>query len=302
MDYWKARNIELAHIQKSMRSDASYKGQITRLYNLVQEDIEKEIARDIGNFADRQGVSMVEARKLISKTDVEKFQDRAKQYVEEKNFSDQANRELRSYNVTMRTNRLELLEAKIHLNTTALANEEEYMLQNHLSKEFIKEYERQAGILEMTVPSQKQLARHAKVFVEAEFRGTTFSNRVWQSQRELQHGLENSLRRNIMLGENPRKTARELYEFVDETFVSKKYAADRIAITESGRLQTEAQRASMIDGDIEEYMFIAEPDACDDCQDLDGGIFKVKDMQAGTNANPIHPNCKCSTAGYVSRK
>lgn len=300
-DYWALRSKELNHIKKEMRSDAGYKGQLTRLYNLVQEDIEKDIARDIAGFAHREGVSMTEARKIISRTDVEKFSDRAAQYVRTRDFSDTANRELRAYNVTMRTNRLELLQSKIHLNTVALANEEEYMLQKHLSKKFIEEYKRQAGILEMTVPSGKQLERMATSFVEAEFRNTVFSERIWQNQKELQNGLENGLRRSIMQGQNPRVAARDLRELVSDEFANKKFAADRIAITETGRIQTEAQLKSFQDGGFDQYVFIAEPDACDVCAGLDGEVFNVKDMQPGENANPIHPFCKCSTAAYVER-
>lgn len=288
-DYWALRNQELNHIQDSMRSDSGYKGALTKLYGQVQEDIEKDILRDIERFAHREGVSMTEARKLINRTDVEGFSDRAAQYVRTRDFSDTANRELRAYNVTMRTNRLELLNAKINLNTVALANEEEYLLQRHLSKGFIEEYKRQAGILEMTVPSGEQLERMATSFVEAEFRNTVFSERIWQNQKELQNGLENGLRRSIMQGQNPRATARDLRELVSDEFKNKKYAADRIAITETGRIQTEAQKKSFEDGGFERYVFIAEPDACDDCGGLDGQDFKVKDMQPGENANPIHP-------------
>jgi hypothetical protein len=39
---------------------------------------------------------MSEAKLLIKKHDVEAFSSKAKRYVEEKNFSDEANRELKS--------------------------------------------------------------------------------------------------------------------------------------------------------------------------------------------------------------
>src|SRR5690625_3332212 len=209
-EYWKLRDKELEHTKESLKSDAGYKSQLTRIYNLAQEDIEKEITRDILGFAYRDEVSMVEARKIISKTDVESFRDRAKQYVGEKNFSPRANRELRAYNITMRSNRLELLQSKIHLNTVALANQEEYLLQRHLAKEVVNEYSRQAGILNMSIPSERQLDRIARSLVEAEFRNVEFSERIWANQNDLQYELENGLRRYIIRGENLRATARGL--------------------------------------------------------------------------------------------
>ena len=72
-------------------------------------------------------------------------------------------------------------------------------------------------------------------------------------------------------------------------FENKKYAADRIAITESGRIQIDVQEETYKEYDIEQYIFISEIDACSDCLDLDGEVFDVKDMRVGENAPVMHP-------------
>jgi len=308
-DYWKIRNEELKHIEESMKSDAAYKGHLTRLYNRVEKDIAKDITADLEGFAYRDGVSMTEARKIASKTDVQAFQDTAKRYVETRDFSDRANRELRRYNITMRSNRLELLEAKVNLLSVDMANEEEGLLQRHLAKEALKEYERQAGILGITVPSDRQLGRMFNSVLTAQFEGATFSDRIWANQAELRDGINRTLERTIIRGENPRKAARELRGLVSENFKGKhgtggaKYAADRIAITESARVQSAVQEQAFKDAGIEQYMFIAEVDerVCEECGSLDGKIFKVSEMEPGVNAAPIHPSCRCSTSSYVER-
>lgn len=301
-EYWKLRKEELDNIQENMKADNLYKKKLAKLYNLAQEEIEKDIAKDIASFANKENISMSEAKKRISKMDVENFSERAKKYVDEKDFSEKANKELREYNITMRTNRLELLQAKMNLNTVELANAEEHMLQEHLAKSFIAEYERQAGILGISTPNSVELKRIATSFVEAEFRNVTFSDNIWQNQKELQEGLENALRRSIMRGENPRKTGSQLQKLVKKEFELKKFAANRIAITEVSRIQTEAQKKSFEDGKFEQYVFVAEPSACKICLPLDGKIFKVKDMMPGENASPIHPFCKCSQSSYFDRE
>ena len=288
-EYWKLREEELKKIKQDMIDDNKYKKELSKLYNLAQEEIEKDIAKDIASFARKENISMAEAKKLISKVDVENFGERAKKYVEDKDFSDKANKELRAYNVTMRTNRLELLQAKMNLNTVNLANQEEYMLQKKLATSFIAEYERQAGILGLTVPSTKQLDNLAKSFVEAEFRNVTFSDNIWQNQKELQEGLENTLRRSILRGENPRKTGAQLRKLVKKEFELKKFAADRIAITETARIQGEAAKKSFEDGKFDEYTWISEPKACKVCLPLDGKVFKVNDMGDSAPAIPQHP-------------
>lgn len=300
--YWSARRLAHEHMKEQLKTDGAYKKRIARLYRTAQEEIIRDIEADIGRFADSQGLSMTEAKLLIKKHDVEAFSSKAKRYVEEKNFSDEANRELKLYNITMRTNRLELLESRIHLELTAMADAENGMLQEWLTKQALEEFERQAGILGQTLPDRKQLLRKVKSLVSAEFRGTTFSERVWQNQKELQQGLERTLRRTIIRGEHPRVAGRELRKLVHKEFENKKYAADRIAITESGRLQVEVQEETYKEYDIEQYIYLAEMDACDICADLDGQVFNVSDMRVGENAPVMHPFCKCSTSGYVDRK
>ena len=298
--YWSARRLAHEHMKEQLKADDAYKKRIARLYRTAQEEIIRDIEADIGRFADSQGLSMSEAKLLIKKHDVEAFASKAKRYVEEKNFSDEANRELKLYNVTMRTNRLELLESRIHLELTAMADAENGMLQEWLAKQALEEFERQAGILGQALPDRKHLLRKVKSLVSAEFRGTTFSERVWQNQKELQQGLERTLRRTIIRGENPRVAGRELRKLVHKEFENKKYAADRIAITESARIQSDVAEESFKEYGIEQYMWIAEIDSCSDCQDLDGQVFDVADSSAPRV--PIHPFDRCSMVAYVDRK
>ena len=298
--YWNARRLAHEHMKEQIKADNAYKKRIARLYRTAQEEIVRDIEADIGRFADSQGLSMSEAKLLIKKHDVEAFSNKAKRYVEEKNFSDEANRELKLYNVTMRTNRLELLESRIHLELTAMADEENGMLQEWLAKQALEEFERQTGILGQALPDRKQLLRKVKSLVSAEFRGTTFSERVWQNQKELQQGLERTLRRTIIRGENPRVAGRELRKIVHKEFENKKYAADRIAITESARIQSDVAEESFKEYGIEQYMWIAEIDACDECQSYDGEIFNMSDSSAPKI--PAHPFCRCNLSPYVDRQ
>lgn len=302
VEYWKLRDEELKNIVKEIKDDEAYKKKLTTLYNTAMTDIRKDIDADILRYANKENLSLAEAKKKISKFDVESFAAKAEKYVKEKDFSELATQELRAYNITMRTNRLELLQAEIGLNTISLANEEEKMLTARLTETAINEYVRQAGILGESVPDRKTLARIAKSIVDAEFRNVEFSNNIWQNQKELQEGLENVIRRTLINGENPRVGARKLRELVKKEFKLKKYAADRIAITETARVQGATQLLGYEEYGFEEYEYIAEPSACDKCLPLDGKIFKVKDAQPGKNFPVLHPNCHCSTSGYLSRE
>ncbi|WP_373739508.1 minor capsid protein [Jeotgalibaca porci] len=301
VEYWKLRDEELKNIVKEIKDDEAYKKKLTTLYNTTMADIQKDIDADILRYANKENLSLAEAKKKISKFDVEAFADKAAKYTKEKDFSDLATQELRTYNITMRTNRLELLQANVGLNTISLANEEQKMLTARLTETAINEYVRQAGILGESIPDRKTLARIAKSIVDAEFRNVEFSNNIWQNQKELQEGLENVIRRTLINGENPRVGARKLRELVKKEFKLKKYAADRIAITETARVQGSAAKKSFEDYGFDEYTWISEPSACDICKPLDGKVFKLEDMGGSAPSIPRHPFCRCALAAYLSR-
>lgn len=297
--YSEIRKRELEHIEQSLKDDNKMKREMAKLYRNSAEDIQRHIDADIMRFAAKENVSMAEAKKIISKTDVEAFQNTAKKYVEEKNFGPKANSELRKYNVTMRTNRLELLQARINLETIALALEEDTLTASHINEEVIKEYTRQAGILGMTVPSQTQLNTLARSVLLSDVSGATFSDRIWANQNELRANINQSIERALIRGEHPRNTAASIKRLVRDDYGKAKRAADRILITETNRAQTLMQRESFKDAEVDKYIYVAENSACDICSALDDKVFKVKNMETGVNASPMHPYCKCSVAGFV---
>ena len=69
-------------------------------------------------------------------------------------------------------------------------------------------------------------------------------------------------------------------------------------------MQTEAQKQSYIrnGNDEYEYMAVNPMGPCSVCKELNGKVFKVKDMMPGENAPPLHPNCHCTTAPHWDRE
>jgi len=301
-DYWQRRNDEMKHIQAMYDTDAKYNKALIKLYDDTQNDIQKEIDSFMQRYAGKENISMDEARKRISDTDVEKLSSNAKKFVKEKDFSPRANEELRRYNLKMKTSRLELLNNNVRLNTIALADAEDRLLTARLSAEVVGEMTRQAGILGETVLSQTQMNRVAKSLVTADFKGATFSERVWRNQTELQAGLESSMRKVLINGQNPRRASIELRKLVKDDFKNKTYAAERIAITESARVQSGAQIESFKEFGVDKLEWVSELSACKICLPLDGKIFNVDTMYKQSVTIPAHSNCRCSYSAYVSRE
>lgn len=293
MSYWRER--ELRHIRENIRNDEQIARRLRRLHLRALDNIEKEIEAFYGRYATSEGITMEEARKRVTRLDIERYERKARRYVREFNFTEIANEEMRLYNVTMRINRLQLLKANIHLELLAMTSEEQRILFEAMTESARAEYERLSGILGQTLTYNEQMLA---TIVNASFLSATWSDRLWDNQDALRHELDRLLNRGIVQGINPRQLARELRE----KFETSIYNSERLLRSELGRLQIQVQEDSYKQADISQYEVIVEPDGCDYCQSFDGKVFNVEDMEVSVNAPIFHPNCRCSTSAYISRE
>lgn len=292
-NYWKDR--ELKHIEQSIKDDAKIARRLRRLHLKAMEEIEQQIEAFYGRYSTKEGISMQEARKRVSKLDIEKYERKAKRYVRDRNFSERANEEMRLYNVTMSINRLELLKANIHLELLAMASQEQRILFETMTANARAEYERQSGILGQSINYNE---KNIQAIVNASFLNATWSDRLWDNQDALRSELDRLLNRGMVQGLNPRVLARELRE----TFDTSIYNSERLLRTELGRIQIQTQEDSYKKAGIDQFVVIVEPDGCDVCRKFDDKVFNVEDMEVSVNAPIFHPNCRCSTSSYVDRE
>lgn len=154
-------------------------------------------------YARKEGITLAEAKKKVSQLDIEEYARKAAKYVKEKDFSKQANEEMRLYNATMKINRLELLKANIGLEMVSGFDELQQFFDETLTKRAMDEFQRQAGILGVTIQDN---AKAADALVNASFQNVTFSDRVWMHQDMLKAELANLLQTGLIRGQHPRKT------------------------------------------------------------------------------------------------
>ena len=299
--YWEER--ERRALRERITDEKQYIRTLNGIYDDMLDEITKEIDSFYQKYADKEGITLAEARKRVDQLDIKAYEDKAKRYVANKDLSPQANREMRLYNLTMKVNRLEMLKARIGLAMVSSFDEMDKYYGDRLKSRAMEEYERQAGILGKTVidPEKK-----AKVLVNASFKSAKgkygFSDVIWTQQTVLKAELSRLLQQGIMQGKGSQELARE----IKKTFGVSKYNAERLMRTELARVQIGAQKQSFEENGYDEYQFITLSSApytkskvCPICARLNGKHFKVKDMQPGENAPPMHPNCRCSVAAYM---
>ena len=204
-EYWRLR--EEKQRLKNIKDEKEYDKKIKEIYQRMMDEVQSEINNFYAKYAKDTGITMAEAKKRASNLDMEVYSRKAKQYVEEKNFSQQANDEMKLYNLTMKVNRLELLKANIGLALVSGHDELEKYMDNLLENRTLDEIQRQAGILGSTILDNADTVHS---IVNASFHNATFSDRIWMHQDLLKYDLESLLASGLIQGKNPNELARLL--------------------------------------------------------------------------------------------
>lgn len=290
-EYWRRR--EARQQTKNIRDEQKIGEEMKKIYLRMLRESQTQIDAFYQRYADKNGITLAEARKRVSQMDINAYAAKAKKYVKDRDLSDQANEEMALYNLTMKVNRLEMLKAEMGMALVDGFEEMSGIIDRELTERAMSEYERKAGILGKTVQNP---AAKAAAIVNASFHNATWSERLWSHQEALKTEIGRQLMSGLIAGKSSRDMAREIRKIFGGSLQN----AQRLMVTELARVQTEAARQSMEANGNTEYEYMATgPHPCPECMKLDGEIFKLKEMQVGVNAPPLHPSCHCCTAPYV---
>lgn len=315
-EYWRRREEEA--LQNYLNDEEEYSRRINQIYTDMYDACNADIEAFYGRYAAQEGITLAEARRRVSQLDIEEYERKAERYVRAASrdraanygrtnyqgyyFSERANEEMRLYNLTMKVNRLEMLKANLGLEMVKGHAELETFMESILRGRTEDELRRQAGIMGKTIVRNAKLA---DTIVHGSFHNATFSDRIWQYHDLMKADLSRLLQQGMIQGKGARELAGDLRKyFIGEPRLKNgksgaKYATERLMRTELARVQTAAQKAEYEENGLDEYKFIANSKCCSVCQDMNGNKYKTIDMMPGLNAPPMHPHCRCSTAGTM---
>ena len=317
-EYWQARaRLEEKWMKANLADDAAFNKVIEDYYQKALQGIAKSLSDQYTRFAGRDGLTMDEAKEKVKSTDIKDYEqeaadlvERSKQIFKKKgsvdysDFSDEENEHMRLYNATMRINRLEYLKSQIGLEMVDSGMKLSKAFGDKLGSDYIAEVKRQAGILALnldpTLLDNKNVLK--QIFMNPN--PSDVSHRLWANQDALKARLDIGLTNMLIQGWNPNKMAGDLKKMLSSEFKKATYATQRLARTESARVQFAAQMDSFNKYGFDYVQWHAEPSACKDCQYIaesgkEGkGIYKIDDVPS----IPAHPNCRCSVSAYYSQK
>lgn len=313
-DYWERRKAqEQAWIKDNLKNDEAFNTKLRDYYERALDRIQAEIDGELQKLVSNGKVDVTNVQKSVSAEDMKRFEREAKElvakasrlrkqgkFVTYDDFSREENARMRVYNVIMRVNRLEYLKAQIGLFLVDLGSDIGHELAEKLTDDYISEVKRQAGILGETLGplwTNKEVAR----IIMAQTGSATFSQRLWANMDALKAELDGVIASGIIKGDNPREMARKLKSHLADTVKNHRYVTERLARTESAKVQFSAQTQSIKEAGYKYCMWHDEPKACSICQaiaqhksDYGVGVYELEKVPS----IPVHPNCRCSISAY----
>lgn len=93
-------------------------------------------------------------------------------------------------------------------------------------------------------------------------------------------------------------------ESIEDFFSNLKNRIDRLIFNIVSLIQTEAKKFDFKRHGIDKYQIVLSENSnvCEKCQEMDGKIFHVDELEIGVTAPPFHPNCGCTMVPYVEEE
>lgn len=304
--YWDNRiKAEKTWQELAKKDMEKYNQHIVGMYSRTISDINQQIKADLalseGKLVKADAMKEYEslAKRAVDKANALRAKGK---HVTRKDFSEDVNNRLKIYNATMRINRNEIIKSKIGARLVELGVDQEQSLTNKLWNDYIKEKERQAGILGITAKSDLWTSKEVQEQIAGQIAGANFSKRIWADIDGLKGQLDGLISSAVIRGESPIKTAKWLTGMVSASIINQEYAAERLARTETARIYFTAEQNSLMKYGYKFIKWIAEGNACKVCREIatksteygDDGVYPIREVPN----IPVHPNCMCSISAY----
>lgn len=303
-EYWTSRAEKLILAAEKTQEEMS--SDLAKVYADAQKAIQKELDAFYGKFARDVGVTLEEARKALSKSELKSYYEQTKEYyaaIEATGYAfDPAYRQKLHRQLSRKSavSRLEALQADVQWQVEKLYAQEQGVFRDALGSIYEDAYMRVAfGIQSGTGIGGSFSALNTKLIEKAvskKWLGENYSTRIWTDKDRLTLNLEQIIPQGISLGRNPRLIGKDIADQLD---VRRSYG-ERLARTETNFIANAATYDGYKEAGVEQFQFLATLDnrTSEICGETDNKIFNLSDKMVGVNWPPLHPNCRSTTVPF----
>lgn len=300
-EYWIKRFEELEKAQ--LLNDAKYVTELQEAYERTLSSVKKEINNWLVRFAVNNQISMKEAKKWLNTQELKELKwdiDEYIKYGKENGIDLVWKKELENASAKVHISRLEALEIQIQQQIEKLYYNEQqttndFIIESYKDTYYKTAYELQKG----SNVAFKFAALNVDVIQKIISRPwtsdeQTFSDRIWKNKKALLDTLQKDLEKSL------RGDADEVIEKISKDFNVAKGKAGRLVMTESAFFASDSRKKCFEELWVQKYINIATLDSktSEECREIDGTIYDMKDYKIGVTAPPYHIRCRTTTAPY----
>ena len=302
-DYWSGRfqQLEEAQHDKSLKKMQEIEQQFRRSEQVIQGKINAWYQR----FADNNGMSMKEAKRLLNSEELEEFHWDVQDYIrygKNNAVTGQWMQQLENASAKVHISRLEALKLQCQQEAEVLYGNYLDSVDRHITDIYQSQYYHTAYEIQKGTGIGQHFQSLNQTLVENIIQkpwavdGRNFSERIWTDKTKLINTLHDSLTRMCITGEAPDRAIREMKKRMQ---ISQAQAA-RLIQTEAAAFAAKAQQDCYKGLNVEEFEVVETLDefTCPTCGDMDGKHFPMSEYVVGVTAPPFHPNCRGCTCPY----
>ena len=278
-EYWKRRAE--ANMDGVQRGAEQRLARLGRAYHQAARELEGEVQRILGTYAKRFDLTPEEAAAALREP---------------------ADEESRAYGY--RVSRAEALEKAIRerLNGLGARLERETAAQREWTASKSYQSARKmmqdmtGGVVSQAVPDLQGMLRA----MDTAWSGRNYSARIWRNTDQLAQMLEDEIEAAFLSG----KSVRRMANVIMDRFGVGYRAAECLMRTETSYVQNQTAAQSYRDAGCTDYEILTASDrrTCSRCAAQNGRRYLFTEMQAGENAPPFHPNCRCTILPVVGEE
>ena len=303
--YWERRKAVLMFDE--MEKAEAGANEIANIFARGSVWLSDQMDRIFEKYRDKFGLTEEEARDLMSQmrdpSDIDEMMDMLRRR-QDSMARQELLKKLEASAYRYRINRLKHLQDDIVRLMSQIARQQQGIVKDTLQTIGRDSFYHEIFDLQQRTgaafPFNKVNTKLIDQVMRSKWSGENYSSRIWSNTDELAKTLKEELLLSMATGRSERDAAR----VISEKMQSGSMQARRLIRTESNYIYTEMDMRAYEEAGIEEYLFLATLDLRTSkiCRKLDGQIFKVKDHKSGKNCPPMHPWCRSTTIGVISRE
>lgn len=302
--------VETEHLWqlKELEKDNRFNNWLKRHYSITISELNSKMYDGVIRINSNQVVS---AQQMVEYYQQERaIDDRLNEAdlsgIDQQDLKSQINRRKQIYRATSMIDQIEHLKSLEGLILISLGSVVAIKLGKKLFQDVVDEQKRQNRKNTHFKTPKLWSKKEVKDLIYQNTKTQNFSNKLWADIDSLKATVDDVISKGVAVGMSNQDMAKYLQKELRKNVANKKYVTERLARTESAKVEFQVQHMMAKEQGFHYVKWHAEPSACKTCQEIseeqptkyDAGVYRLSDVPD----IPVHPNCRCSISTYYPDK